>query len=163
MKFPRTLRLSVVAASAMILNACGSDNPVSLTAATQPVVSEFTASLKSAMASVKGLSDPAFADLVDDGFVDAGYTKTQLKDSLAADATNTTGTPPAVAADSAFPLITVESVVLGTCDDATGICSVTINYINPDPDLTKTSDVVQVKVSGGKMRLYGDQQKVTTT
>jgi hypothetical protein len=158
------LRLFGIATAAMLLmnlNGCGNDDDASPspspTAATPAVVNEFVSSYKAAALSVKGVSDPAFADLVDDAYLDGGYTKAKLKADVALDIASTQGATPEIDADSTFPLIAIESAALGTCDSG-GVCLLTVNYANPAPDLTKSVDVVQVKVSNGKMRLYGDQK-----
>ena len=163
MHYLQIFRLSSSVVAISLVAACGGGDsvssaptPVNPLAVTSADVSAFVSSYKDASGSVDKLASAAFADVVDDGFLDAGYTKAQLQANLAADKSAVTaGT---VAADSAFPLIAVNDGVQSQCNDSTGVCQLTVTYMNPAPDLTISTDVVQVRKSGGKLRLFGDQR-----
>jgi hypothetical protein len=152
-----------VVAAVVVLAACGGsdDTPAPTVSATVPAaadVSAFVTSYKQALGSLTALNATAFSDLVDDGFLDAGYNKAQLRTNLTADATALSANPTTLAADTVFPLVALDSATLGTCDDKTGVCQLTATYVNPNPDATRSTDTVQVRFSGGKLRLYGDQK-----
>lgn len=163
MHYLHIFRVSSSVAAMLLVAACGggdsvssASTPVKPLAVTSADVSAFVNSYKDATGSVDKLASPAFADVVDDDFLDAGYNKAQLKVNLAADKLAVTGGT--LAADSAFPLIAVNAGIQSQCNDSTGICQLVVTYVNPAPDLTMTTDVVQVRKSGGKLRLFGDQR-----
>ena len=155
-------RVSSSVAAIFLVAACGggsdsiSSPPANPLAVTNADVSAFVSSYKEASGSLEKLASPAFADTIDDGFLDGGYTKAQLQSNLAADISAVAAST--LTADTAFPLVAVDSGVQSQCSDSTGICQLTVTYVNPAPDLTTTTDMVQVRKSGGKLRLFGDQR-----
>ena len=161
MRYLHLFQVSSSVAAVLLVVACGggdsiSSAPVNPLAVTQADVSAFVSSYKDASGSLEKLASPAFADTIDDGFLDSGYTKAQLQANLAADTSAVTAS--SLMANAAFPLITVDSGVQSQCSDSTGVCQLTVTYVNPAPDLTTTTDMVQVRKSGGKLRLFGDQR-----
>ena len=161
MRYLHLFRVSSSVAAILLVAACGggdsiSSPPANPLAVTQADVLAFVSRYKEASASLEKLASPAFADTIDDGFLDGGYTKMQLQDNLAADISAVNAS--SLMADAAFPLIAVDSGVQSQCSDSTGICQLTVTYVNPAPDLTTTTDMVQVRKSGGKLRLFGDQR-----
>lgn len=162
----RSFQWSVGLASLAMLAACGGGNdapappavtanPLAVTAAD---VTTFVSAFKDASGSLDKLSSAAFADNIDDGFLDGGYTKAQLQANLVADKAAVAAAGNGIAADAAFPLVNFNAATPSQCNDTTGICQLTVTYINPAPDLTVSTDVVQVRKSGGKLRLFGDQR-----
>ena len=161
MRYLHLFRVSSSVAAIFLVAACGggdsiSSPPANPLAVTNADVSAFVSSYKEASGSLEKLASPAFADTIDDGFLDSGYTKAQLQANLAADTSAVNAS--SLMADTAFPLIAVDSGVQSQCSDSTGICQLTMTYVNPAPDLTTTTDMVQVRKSGGKLRLFGDQR-----
>lgn len=161
MNYRHSFKYASCSAALFLVTACGGGGDASSsgsTVVTAADVTSFVAAFKDASNSLDKLSSPAFADTIDDNFLDGGYTKAQLQANLAADKAAVSTTPPVLSADSAFPLITFNAATQSQCNDTTGICQLTVTYINPAPDLTVSTDVVQVRKSGGKLRLYGDQR-----
>ena len=161
MRYLHLFRVSGSVTAILLVAACGggdsiSSPPANPLAVTQADVSAFVSNYKDASGSLEKLASPAFADTIDDGFLDSGYTKAQLQANLAADTSAVNAS--SLMADTAFPLIAVDSGVQSQCSDSTGICQLTVTYVNPAPDLTTTTDMVQVRKSGGKLRLFGDQR-----
>ena len=161
MRYLHLFRVSSSVAAIFLVAACGggdsiSSLPANPLAVTQADVSAFVSRYKDASGSLEKLASPAFADTIDDGFLDGGYTKAQLQANLAADTSAVTAS--SLTADAAFPLIAVTAGVQSQCSDSTGICQLTVTYVNPAPNLTTTTDMVQVRKSGGKLRLFGDQR-----
>lgn len=161
----RSLQWSAAVTSLVMLGACGGgDDTVAVSTSANPLavtsadINNFVAAYKDASSSLDKLASPAFADQIDDGFLDAGYTKAQLQANLAADKTAVATASSGIAADTAFPLIRFDSAAASQCNDTTGICQLSVTYINPAPDLTVSTDVVQVRKSAGKLRLLGDQR-----
>ena len=100
-----------------------------------------------------GLTNSAAIDLYDDGLLDAGYTKTQLREDFAQEAAAM-----AVAADlSAYPMGRISAATISACD-AANVCTLTATLTNTDADTTTVTFSTQVKYSNGKFRLYGDQK-----
>ena len=161
MRYLHFFRVSSSVAAILLVAACGggdsiSSPPLNPLAVTQADVTAFVSSYKDASGSLAKLASPAFADTIDDGFLDSGYTKAQLQANLSSDMSAVTTS--SLTADAAFPLIAVDSGVQSQCSDSTGICQLTVTYVNPAPDLTTTTDMVQVRKSGGQLRLFGDQR-----
>ncbi len=152
------LLLKLLSAIALVGLAGCNDNSTSVPPSVpQTAVDSFVSSYQQALGSVAGLTGSGFADLVDEAFLDGGYNKAQMLSNLAADAASisTTGGVPA---DSTFPLIGVDKVTATVCNGDTGICMLTMSYVNPAPDADKSTGTMQVRYKDGKVRLYGDQQ-----
>jgi len=158
------LRSVATAALLAVLAACGGGNdPVVVTAPVTPVTptpaqqfaTDYSASV-AALGTTAGLSSGAILDTIDDGFLDAGYTKpamrAQLAQELAARATNP---------ELVFPGVTLSNVAISACD-ANGLCTLTATVTNADADSTSTTFTTRVKLSASKYRLYGDQTQAPT-
>ena len=161
MRYLHLFRVSGSVAAVLLVAACGggdgvSSPPANPLAVTDADVSAFVSSYKDASGSLEKLASSAFADSIDDGFLDSGYTKAQLQANLAADKSAVVAAN--LTPDAAFALIAVNAGVQSQCSDTTGICQLTVTYMNPAPDLTTSTDMVQVRKSGGKLRLFGDQR-----
>ena len=160
MKIRNTVQLTLAAGLLSLLTACSDDStttPTSTsTAPTTEQVAAFTNSYNGGIAALKtfsGLTSPGFVDLFDDAFLDAGYTKQELKDNLTQESFAV-----AVAADlSSFPVATISGVTVAGCD-TNGVCTLTATITNADVDTTTTTYTIPVKFSSGKVRLYGDQK-----
>lgn len=105
-----------------------------------------------ALGTYEGLTSTAFIDLFDEAFLDAGYTKGQLRSNLAQDAVAMATAPEL----SGFPKGIVSAVTIADCD-AASICSVTATFSNADADATAVTVTSRLKLIDGKYRLFGDQ------
>jgi hypothetical protein len=107
-----------------------------------------------ALNSYGGLTSTTFPDLFDDAFLDAGYTKPQVRANLAQEAA-----AQAISAElSSFAAVKLSAVSIGNCD-ARNICVLTATLTNTDADTTAATFTTQLKYdNAGKFRLYGDQQ-----
>jgi hypothetical protein len=143
-----------------LLSACGSDAaPPASTAGIDNFVSEYNRGL----ASVAGMNTTAFADLIDDEFLDSGYDKSQLLANVKADAAAQADAASGIPADQVFPLLKIKDASVSGCNDATGVCTLTATYVNPDPDATTATVAVPVRYGkDGIFRLFGDQQKTAS-
>jgi hypothetical protein len=148
--------LTVGAALLATLTACGSSDRAP-TASTAPV-SSFVESYNQGLASVSVMSSTAFADLIDDSYLDGGTSKSQILASIKADADSVAGSPPPIEADSVFPALSIKDAVISGCDDTTGVCLLTATYVNPAPDGSTSVTAVPVRYKDGRYRLYGDQK-----
>ncbi len=157
---PVCVRAAISGALISLLAACGgnSSDPApataapDLTAAQTSFRTDYTAGV-AALSTFDGLSSTSFVDLFDDGFLDAGYNKSQLRTTMAQEATAITIAPDL----SGFPGVVVSNVSVGTCD-ANNVCAATMTFTNADVDTTAVTVTTQVKVSNGKFRLLGDQR-----
>lgn len=114
--------------------------------------SDYTKGL-AALATFEGLNSAGFVELFDETFLDAGYTKAQLRSSLAQEAAAM-----ATSADlSGFPLAAASNMTVGDCD-AANVCAVTVTFSNTDADTTAVTLTMRAKLSDGKFRHYGDQK-----
>lgn len=147
--------LCALTAMMSTLAACGSNDTPK--ASTTPITS-FVASYNQTLASVQTLNTATFSDLIDDAFLDAGYTKAQMLDNIKQDNDALAANPTLLAADSLYPMFSIEDAVLSQCDDNSGICQLTASYVNVAPDASRASTVVPVRFKDGKFRLYGDQK-----
>jgi hypothetical protein len=150
------LHLSVAGSLLAVLAACGDSDsdPAASTDATQQAAfaSDYGTAL-AALGSYGGLTNAALVEQFDDAFLDAGYTKGQLRDNLAQEAAAV-----AVAPDlSSFPMARLSNVTIGDCD-AAGVCTLNATLTNADADTTAVTFTTQVKYGNGRFRLYGDQK-----
>ena len=114
--------------------------------------SDYTKGL-AALVTFEGLNSAGFVELFDETFLDAGYTKAQLRSSLAQEAAAM-----ATSADlSGFPLAAASNMTVGDCD-AANVCAVTVTFSNADADTTAVTLTMRAKFSDGKFRHYGDQK-----
>ena len=144
---------------AVLLSACGGggdDGPPPAAATNGATQSDFFAAYGNGLGALNtsaGLTSTAFADTIDDGFVDAGYTKPVLRDNLAQEAAAL-----AVSSElSSFPMVSLANPIISNCN-AADVCTLTATIVNADADTTAVSFTTQVKFSAGKLRLYGDQK-----
>lgn len=159
------LRSAASAALLALLSACGggSNDPIVVTAPVTPVsptpaqqfATDYSANV-AALGTTAGLAGGAILDTVDDGFLDAGYTKPAMRSQLAQEAAARATNP-----DLAFPGVTLSNVAIGACD-AAGLCTMTATLTNADADSTSTTFTTRVKLSASKYRLYGDQTQAPT-
>ena len=159
-----SLRLALAGGLLALLAACGDDSSSSSTPAPAPASTAPTAAQQTAFATdytggvnalggFGGLTSTAFVDNFDDAFLDAGYTKAQVRDNLAQEAAAMAISPDL----SSFPMGQLSDVTITACD-ASGVCTLTATLTNSDADATAVTFTTQVKVSNGKVRLYGDQK-----
>jgi hypothetical protein len=107
-----------------------------------------------ALKTYAGQTSAAFLDLFDDAFLDAGYTKAQLRNNLSQEAAAT-----ALGVDvSSFPGVTLSAVTITACD-AANVCTLTATLTNADADTTTVSFTTRVSFSNSKFRLLGDQKQ----
>ena len=148
--------LTVGAALLASLSACGGGDRAP-TASTAPI-SAFVDSYNQGLASVPAMNGTAFAELFDDGYLDAGTSKTQILASIKADADSAGASPAQIEADSVVPMVSIKDAVVSGCDDNTGVCLLTATYVNPAPDGSSAVAAVPVRYKDGRYRLYGDQK-----
>ena len=158
----RQLYRTALASSLLgLLTACGGGSdgdPVPVTTAATDTVKQaaFAADLTgglSALGTYGGLTSASFVDLFDDAFLDAGYTKSEVRGNLAQEATAVTIAPDL----SSFPMAMLSAVSISDCS-ASGICTLTGTLTNSDADTTAVTFTTQVKYVNGKFTLYGDQK-----
>ncbi len=100
-----------------------------------------------------GLTNPAFLDMFDDGFLDAGYTKPQVRENLLKEAAAMAISPDL----SSFAAVKLSAVAISDCD-AKNICTLTATLTNNDADATSVSFTTRLTFVNGKFRLFGDQK-----
>lgn len=159
------LRSAATAALLALLSACGggSNDPIVVNAPVTPVTptpaqqfaTDYSANV-AALGTIAGLSGGAILDTIDDGFLDAGYTKPAVRSQLAQEAAARATNP-----DLVFPGVTLSNVAISACD-AAGLCTMTATVTNADADSTSTTFTTRVKLSNSKYRLYGDQTQAPT-
>ncbi|MCJ0763982.1 hypothetical protein [Variovorax terrae] len=161
------LRSAAAAALLALLSACGGgDGDLATTTPSgggaTPTAAQQSAFISSyggglaALNSYSGLTSPAFLDTIDDSFLDAGYTKEQIRAHLAQEATARATTP-----DLVFPGVTLSNATITDCD-AKGFCTLTATVTNADADSTATTFTTRVRLQDSKVRLYGDQAQAPT-
>lgn len=155
-----SLRLAAAGALFSMLAACGGGSGGSTagssgdTAQQNAFITAYTNGLK-ALNTYTGLVSSSFVDLFSDTFLDAGYTKSLVRDNLAAEAVAT-----AVAPDlSLFPMVNLSDVAITNCN-AANVCTLTATATNTDADTTAVTFTTQVQYINGKFQLYGDQGSV---
>ena len=161
-------RSVATAALVALLSACGggSNDPIIVSAPVTPVspvpptpaqqfATDYSASV-AALGTTAGLNSGAILDSIDDGFLDAGYTKPAMRSQLAQEAAARAVTP-----DLAFPGVTLSNIAISACD-ANGLCTMTATVTNADADSTSTTFTTRVKLTASKYRLYGDQTQAPT-
>jgi hypothetical protein len=157
MKARLASHLALGASLLVLLSACGSDAaPPASTAS----IDSFVANYNRSLASVSNMGATTFADLIDDEFLDSGYTKAQMLANVKADAAALADTGNGIPADQVFPLLTIKDASVSNCNDNTSVCTLTATYVNPDADATSATVTVPVRWGkDGQFRLYGDQQQ----
>lgn len=109
-----------------------------------------------ALGSYGGLTNAAFLDNFDSSFLDAGYTKAQVRDALAQEAAAMLLFSTEL---SSFPAVKLSGVTLSGCT-AANVCTLTATLTNTDVDTTSVTFTTQLSFVGGKLRLLGDQKQV---
>ncbi len=148
----QVLVLSLGAPLAALVVACG--NGSSVPTASTASIDSFVSTYNQGLGSPQAMNNASFTDLFDEAFMDSGYSKAQVLDSIKQDAANAS----AIDADSAFPAMAIADAKVGQCDDNTGLCTLTATYVNPAPDGSSITAAVPVRYKDGKFRLYGDQK-----
>lgn len=158
MKTRQVLQLAIVSTLTPFLVACGGNTgtPTASSAATASVIG-FVAMYNQALSAPQTTTAPVILDLFDDAFLDAGYTKAQVSDNLKQDADSLAANAAQLPADSVYPQLKIAGAAITQCDDATGICLLSSNYVNAGVDGSSVSATVPVRFKDGKFRLYGDQ------
>jgi hypothetical protein len=152
----RIYQIAAVGSLAVLLTACGggsNSSPVSpLTSTNKQAFAAAYNSGLGALGSYAGLTNASFLDLFDGTFLDAGYAKTDVAANLAQESAAM-----AIAPDlSLYPMASLSGVSIDACD-ANNVCTLTGTLTNSDADTTSVTFTTQVKISDGKVRLYGDQ------
>jgi hypothetical protein len=140
---------SLVLSAVLTLSACGGGSTIDLQVAAAEFSTKFSSYL-SALTSSAGLTSKALPDLFDEKYLDGGFTKVDLLNSLNANST-TLGTNPEL---SLFPMATVTNAKI-SCGD-TG-CTLTGTITNSDADTTSVDFSTKVLVNTRGVFLYGDQ------
>jgi hypothetical protein len=157
MKLRLASHLALGASLLTLLSACGSD---AAPPASTAKIDDFVAQYNRQLASVTTMNTAEFADLVDDQFLDGGYDKAQMLANLKADAAAQADAGNGIPGDQIFPLLAIKDASVSNCNDATGVCTLTATYVNPDADATSATATVPVRWGkDGRFRLYGDQQQ----
>jgi hypothetical protein len=149
--FPSSIMLSAVLA----LSACGGTSSFNADNAANEFSTKITSYL-SALTSSAGLTSNALTDLFAAKYLDGGFTKTDLTNSLTAN-TTALGTSPEL---SLFPLATVTNSKLSGCDSS-GICTLSGTLTNSDADTTSVDFTTKVIVIANVIYFYGDQSSTT--
>jgi hypothetical protein len=155
----RVFSSSLILSTVLALGACGG-NGASGTVNLETVATEFSTKISSALAELAssvGLTSKASPNLFDEKFLDGGFTKADLVNSLAANST-ALGTNPDL---SLFPIAAVTNVKLTGCDTK-DICTLTGTLTNSDADTTTVDFSTKVIVLGGVVYFYGDQSSTTS-
>ncbi|MDM0119397.1 hypothetical protein [Variovorax arabinosiphilus] len=115
---------------------------------------DFGAGLAS-LNSYGGLTNTAFLDNYDDAFLDAGYSKAQVRDALTQEAAALLLFSTQL---SSFPAVKLSAVTINGCD-AANVCTLTATLTNTDVDTTSVTFTSRLSFTGGKFRLLGDQKQ----
>lgn len=108
-----------------------------------------------ALNSYGGLTNTAFLNNFDDAFLDAGYSKPQVRDALAQEAAALLLFSTEL---SSFPSVKLSAVSITGCN-AANVCTLTATLTNSDVDTTAVTFTTQLSYVGGKFRLLGDQKQ----
>ena len=147
---------SLFLSAALALSACGGTSSLDLDA----VATEFSTKISSYLSeltTISGLNSKALPNLFDDKFLDGGYTKADLVNSLTANST-ALGTNPEL---SLFPMATVSNSKLSGCD-INNVCLLNGTLTNSDADTTTIDFSTKVIVISGVVYLLGDQSSTTS-
>ena len=109
-----------------------------------------------ALNSYSGLTNTAFLNNFDDTFLDAGYSKPQVRDAMAQEAAAVLLFSTQL---SSFPSVKLSAVTITGCN-AANVCTLTATLTNTDVDTTAVTFTTQLSYVGGKFRLLGDQKQV---
>jgi archaellin len=152
----RVFSSSLILSAVLTLSACGGSSNVDLVA----VATEFSTKFNSAfseLTSSAGVNYKALTNLFDEKFLDGGFTKADLVNSLTATSTASATSPEL----SLFPMAAVTNSSLSGCD-SNNICTLTGTLTNSDADTTSVDFSTKVISVGGVIYFYGDQSSTTS-
>jgi hypothetical protein len=165
---PSRLRFVLASSLLAVLAACGGGGGDDEVAATPPPAvaspneaarqAKFATDYASGLAALNtygGLTDPAFLDNFDDAFLDAGYSKAQVRDALSQEAAAQLLFSTQL---SSFPAVKLSAVTITGCD-AANVCTLNATLSNSDVDTTTVTFATRVVFAGGKFRLLGDSKQ----
>ena len=140
----------------LTLIACGGNNALSLEDAATDLSTKIGTYL-SELTSSAGFNTKALPNLFAEKYLDGGFTKADLENSLTANST-ALGTNPGL---SLFPIATVTNAKLSGCD-SNNICTLNGTLTNSDADTTSVDFSTKVLVSLGVVYFYGDQSSTSS-
>lgn len=152
----RVFSSSIVLSAVLTLSACGGGSTIDL----QTTATEFSTKITTALAelaSSAGLNSQTLPNLFNEKFLDGGFSKADLVNSLTANST-ALGTNPDL---SLFPMAAVTNVKLTGCDTK-DICTLTGTLTNSDADTTSVEFSTKVLVIAVVAYLFGDQSSTTS-
>jgi hypothetical protein len=152
----RVFSSSLILSAMLTLIACGGNNPLSLEDAAIDLSTKIGTYL-SELTSSAGFNTKALPNLFAEKFLDGGFTKADLENSLTANST-ALGTNPEL---SLFPMATVTNAKLSGCD-GNNICTLNATLTNSDADTTSVDFSTKVLVSLGVVYFYGDQSSTSS-
>jgi hypothetical protein len=152
----RVFSSSLILSTVLTLTACGGSSGIDIESAVTEFSSKITTALAD-LASSTGLNSKALPNLFDEKFLDGGFTKVDLVNSLSANST-ALGTNPDL---SLFPMASVTNAKLTGCDTK-DICTLTGTLTNSDADITSVEFSTKVLVIAGVAYFYGDQSSTTS-
>jgi hypothetical protein len=153
----RLFSSSLILSAALTVSACGGGES---TLNIESAVTEFSAKFTSYLANLTssaGLNSNTLPNLFDERFLDGGFRKADLVNSLTANA-SALGTNQEL---SLFPTATVTNSTLSGCDN-NNICTLTGTLTNSDADTTSVDFSTKVIVVSGVVYFYGDQSSTTS-
>jgi hypothetical protein len=154
MKTPRVFSSSIIFSAVLAISACGGS-----TFNVQEAATQFAASLTSGLAALtgaSGLNSKALPDLFADKFLDGGYTKADVVNTLTANS-KALETAPEL---SLFPLAAITNTTITGCDNS--ICTLNGTLTNSDADTTSVDFSTKVIVIGNAIYFYGDQSSTSS-
>ena len=149
---PSSLFLSTVLA----LSACGGTSLLNLEAAATELSTKLGNYL-SELTTSAAFNSTSLPNLFNEKFLDGGFTKADIVNSLTANST-ALGTNPDL---SLFPMATVTNAKLSGCD-SNNICTLNGTLTNSDADTTSVEFSTKVLVSLGVVYFYGDQSSTSS-
>jgi hypothetical protein len=152
----RVFSSSLILSAMLTLIACGGNNALSLEDAATDLSTKIGTYL-SELTSSAGFNTKALPNLFAEKYLDGGFTKADLENSLTANST-ALGTNPEL---SLFPIATVTNAKLSGCD-SNNICTLNGTLTNSDADTTSVDFSTKVLVSLGVVYFYGDQSSTSS-
>ena len=149
---PSSLFLSTVLA----LSACGGTSLLNLDAAATELSTKLGNYLSELTTSV-AFNSTSLPNLFNEKFLDGGFTKADIVNSLTANSTALESNPEL----SLFPIATVTNAKLSGCD-SNNICTLNGTLTNADADTTSVEFSTKVLVSLGVVYFYGDQSSTSS-
>lgn len=152
----RVFSSSLVLSAMLTLIACGGNNSPSLEDAATDLSTKIGTYL-SELTSSAGFNTKNLPNLFAEKFLDGGFTKADLVNSLTANSTALESNPEL----SLFPIATVTNAKLSGCD-SNNICTLNGTLTNSDADTTSVEFSTKVLVSLGVVYFYGDQSSTSS-